>query len=291
MSPYVRLLRGRAGWPERLSHLGPTEPSELWIRGSRPLDELCASPCVAIVGSRRPTTAGLAFTRRLAHGLAQAGVAVVSGLALGIDAAAHAGALDAGGRTIAVLGCGIDRLYPRRNETLGEKVEARGAVVSEWAPGVEPEPWRFPVRNRVIAALADATLVVEATIKSGSLITVDHALTLGRDVLAVPGAAWTSLGEGVNKLLREGAVPVTSVHDVLDALGILEPERPPAQEPPGGLPGRVWNELRGRPARPDMLALELGLNAAELAAALAELDLAGLLVTEPNGVLGAVSPS
>ena len=110
-------------------------------------------------------------------------------------------------------------------------------------------------------------------------------------MLAVPGAAWTSLGEGVNKLLREGAVPVTSVHDVLDALGILEPERPPAQEAPGGLPGRVWNELRGRPARPDMLALELGLNAAELAAALAELDLAGLLVTEPNGVLGAVSPS
>jgi DNA processing protein len=290
MSRPARLLRGRAGWPERLGHLGPTEPAELWIRGCRPLDELCAWPCVAIVGSRRPTMAGLVFTRRLAKDLARAGVAVVSGLALGIDAAAHAGALDGGGRTIAVLGCGIDRLYPRRNERLGERVEAEGAVVSEWAPGVEPAPWRFPVRNRLIAALTDATLVVEATLKSGSLITVDHALALGREVLAVPGAAWTSLGEGVNKLLRDGAVPITGVHDVLDALGIVEPERASTAAAPGGLPGRVWNELRSRPARPDMLALELGVDAAALAAALAELDLAGLLVTEPNGVLGAMRP-
>jgi DNA processing protein len=260
MSPYARLLRGRAGWPERLSHLGPTEPSELWIRAARPLEELCASPSVAIVGSRRPTHAGLKFTRDLAAGLAQVGVGVVSGLALGIDAAAHAGALDGGGRTIAVLGCGIDQLSPRRNEALGEKVEAAGAVISEWAPGV----------------------------KSGSLITVDHALALGREVLAVPGAAWTSLGEGVNKLLREGAVPVTSVQDVLDALGIVEPERPRLTEEPGGVAGRVWQELRSRPSRPDMLALELGIDAAALAAALAELDLAGLLVTEPNGVMSAV---
>jgi len=288
MSGYRRLLRGRTGWPDRLGHLGPTEPSELWIRGSRPLDELCASPCVAIVGSRHPTHAGLAFTRKLACGLAQAGVAVVSGLAMGIDAAAHAGALDGSGRTIAVLGCGIDRLYPMRNVALGQRVEAAGAVVSEWAPGVEPSPWRFPVRNRLIAALADATVVVEAAINSGSLITVDHALTLGRDVLAVPGAAWTSLGEGVNKLLREGAVPVTSVHDVLDALGIVEPEVPSPADLPGGLPGRVWNELRSRPSRPDMLALELGVDAPSLAAALAELDLAGLLVTEPNGIVSAV---
>jgi DNA processing protein len=289
MSPYAHLLRGRAGWPDRLGHLGPTEPSELWIRGARPLDELCASPSVAIVGSRHPTHAGLAFTRRLARELAEAGVAVISGLALGIDAAAHAGALDGDGRTIAVLGCGIDLLYPRRNLVLGQRVEAAGAVMSEWAPGVEPSPWRFPVRNRLIAALADATLVVEAAINSGSLITVDHALALGRDVLAVPGAAWTSLGEGVNKLLREGAVPVTGVTDVLDALGMVEPDERPRRDAPGGLPGRVWKELRSRPARPDMLALELGVDAASLAAALAELDLAGLLVTQPNGVRGAVS--
>ena len=129
-----------------------------------------------MVGARAPSAAGERFARTLARELAEAGVSVISGLALGIDAAAHAGALDGGGRTVAVLGCGIDRDYPRRNAALAARIAAAGAIVSEWGPGVEPAPWRFPVRNRIVAALAQATVVVEATRRSGALITADHAL-------------------------------------------------------------------------------------------------------------------
>ena len=173
-----------------------------------------------MVGARAPSAAGERFARTLARELAEAGVSVISGLALGIDAACHAGALDGGGRTVAVLGCGIDRDYPRRNAALAARIAATGAIVSEWGPGVEPAPWRFPVRNRIVAALAQATVVIEATRRSGALITADHALAIGRDVLAVPGAPWLELGGGTLALLRAGAAPVGSAADVLDALGV-----------------------------------------------------------------------
>jgi DNA processing protein len=289
MTDRRRLLPGRPEWPERLDHLADP-PRELWVRGPHPLPELCASPSLAVVGSRQPSLEGRVFARNLTRDLAAAGVSVVSGLALGIDAVAHAAALAVGGRTIAVLGCGIDLISPKTNEALGLAIEAHGAVVSEWGPGVEPAPWRFPVRNRIIAALSDATLVVEATVTSGSLITVDHALALGRDVLAVPGSPWNPLAAGTNKLIRDGAVPVTCAADVLDAMGVRQDPKPDKQFRVGGLPGRVWTELRQRPARADMLALELGLRPGELAGALAELDLAGLVVAEPNGFFSAVKP-
>jgi DNA processing protein len=159
----VRVLeRGSAGWPACLAHLGAAQPKRLHVRGSLSLATACAAPAVAMVGARAPSAAGERFARALARELAEAGVTVISGLALGIDAAAHVGALDGGGDTIAVLGCGIDRDYPRRNAGLAARIAATGAIVSEWGPGVEPAPWRFPARNRIVAGLCAASVVVEA---------------------------------------------------------------------------------------------------------------------------------
>jgi DNA processing protein len=290
------VARGNSEWPGVLDQLGDAAPAALHVRGSRPLAELCAEPAVAVVGARRGSRAGEEFAFAMARGLAAAGVAVISGLALGIDAAAHSGALTAGGRTVGVLGCGIDRVYPRQNSALAAQVMASGALVSEWGEGIEPAPWRFPVRNRLIAALASVTVVVEATRRSGALITADHALALGRDVLAVPGSAWSPLGEGVNALLRAGATPATSVEDVLDALGLSAPgsvraSALPDSAPivPGGSAGRAWRALRAEPSTPDALALRLGLDGAELARVLVVLELEGLLAREPDGRLAALS--
>jgi DNA processing protein len=286
---------GDGEWPAVLAQLGSGAPTTLHLRG-RSLAELCAEPSVAIVGARRSSRPADEFAFALGRGLAAAGVAVVSGLALGIDAAAHAGALAGGGRTVAVLGCGIDRVYPRQNTALAAQIAAEGVIVSEWGAGVEPAPWRFPVRNRLIAALASVTVVVEATRRSGSLITADHALALGRDVLAVPGSAWSPLGEGVNALLRAGATPALSIDDVLDALGMSAPgtvraSALPDATPivPGGSAGRAWRALRAEPSTPDELALRLGLDGGELARVLVVLELDGLVAREPDGRLVALS--
>jgi DNA processing protein len=287
----VRLLeRGSPGWPAWLAHLGAGEPKRLHVRGPLALAAACAPPSVAMVGARAPSAAGERFARTLARELAEAGVSVISGLALGIDAAAHAGALDGCGRTVAVLGCGIDRNYPRRNAALAARIAATGAIVSEWGPGVEPSPWRFPVRNRIVAALSQATVVVEATRRSGALITADHALSIGRDVLAVPGAPWLELGAGTLALLRAGAAPVGSAADVLDALGVQMAVEPARLEPPAGVAGTLWSELRRRPRRRDALALATGLGADVTAAALADLELDGLIVEERDGTLSALEP-
>jgi DNA processing protein len=292
------LARGDDGWPAVLDQLGADAPSVLHVRGAGSLAALCAEPAVAIVGARRGSRQGEEFAHALGRGLGSVGVAVISGLALGIDAAAHAGALAGGGRTVAVLGCGIDRVYPRQNTAIATKIAELGALVSEWGVGVEPAPWRFPVRNRLIAALASVTVVVEATRRSGALITADHALSLGRDVLAVPGSAWSPLGEGVNALLRAGATPATSLEDVLDALGLSGPggvrasalpDTAPAV--PGGAAGRAWRALRAEPSTPDALALRLGLDGPELARVLVTLELDGLLAREPDGRLVALTGS
>jgi DNA processing protein len=287
---------GSPEWPGVLDQLGAAAPRTLHVRGARHLAELCVEPAVAVVGARRGSRAGEEFAFALSRGLAAAGVAVISGLALGIDAAAHAGALAAHGRTVAVLGCGIDRIYPRQNAALGARIVEQGAIVSEWQAGVEPAPWRFPVRNRLIAALAGVTVVIEATRRSGALITADHALALGREVLAVPGSAWSPLGEGVNALLRAGATPVTSLEDLLDTLGLSAPgavraSALPDAAPivPGGSAGRAWRALRAEPCSPDALAIRLGLAGPELARALVALELDGLLAAEPDGRLVALT--
>ena len=292
MTPPVRLLeRGSAEWPACLSHLGAAEPRRLHVRGPLALTAACAPPAVAMVGARAPSAAGERFARTLARELAEAGVSVISGLALGIDAAAHAGALDGRGRTVAVLGCGIDRDYPRRNATLAGRIAAAGAIVSEWGPGVEPAPWRFPVRNRIVAALAQATVVVEATRRSGALITADHALAIGRDVLAVPAPPGSSSAAArlpcCGREQRRSAAPATCSMRSACRWRLS----PPASNPRPAWPGSSGRELRRRPRRRDALALATGLGADVTSAALAELELDGLVVEERDGTLSALEPS
>jgi DNA processing protein len=247
-------------------------PRRLFLRGGDPA--LLARPGVAVVGARACSPYGAQVARMLGRDLAAAGVVVVSGLARGIDAEAHRGALDAGGVTVAVLGCGIDRDYPAAHASLAARICEAGVVVSEYEPGVEPAPWRFPARNRIVAGLCTATVVVEARERSGALITADFALEEGREVFAVPGEITSSLSAGTNALLRLGATPCTGAHDVLEALGIepAEPTPPDVSEPAGAVLARLADAA----ADANALARATGLTAAEAAAALVELELAGL---------------
>ena len=195
-------------------------PPVLWIRGDRArLGELLDGPSVAIVGSRRASAYGIEVAEELGRSLAAAGVAVISGLALGIDAAAHRGALRAGDpRTMAFLGSGADVVYPRANRRVYDEIVRRGVVVSECAPGRRPFRWTFPARNRLMAAAASMTVVVEAADPSGSLITAEFAETLGKTVGAVPGRVTAANAAGSNRLLREGAAVIRGAADVLDEL-------------------------------------------------------------------------
>jgi len=238
--------------------------------------------CAAgIVGSRRAAEAGLRLAERLAGGVAGAGGQVISGLALGIDAAAHQGALDRGGTTVAVLGCGVDVPYPRRNRAVYRRIAERGLIVSEYPPGTPPSPWRFPARNRVIAALADAVVVVEARARSGALITADHALDLGRDVLAVPGAPGVAAAAGTNALLKAGAGLIEGPEDLCTWLGLDPPAGP---EPPDGeADRRLLAVLADGPAHPDALSAALGVPAAPVVAGLTRLQLAGRASPDGQG--------
>ncbi|HKY24716.1 MAG TPA: DNA-processing protein DprA, partial [Gaiella sp.] len=213
----------------------------------------------------------------------------VSGLARGVDGEAHRGALAAGGRTVAVLGCGIDRDYPAAHAELARSiVDAGGLIVSEYAPGVEPAPWRFPARNRIIAGLARATVVVEARERSGALITADFALEDGREVLAVPGEITSALSIGTNGLLRQGATPATCVADVLDALG-LEISRTSASVPEGPGAAAVLEALAVGAVTPDEVVRATTLSAAAVAAALVELELAGIVSVEEGRVRSTIA--
>jgi DNA processing protein len=243
---------------------------------------------VAVVGARSCSAYGAQVARSLARDLVAAGIVVVSGLARGVDGEAHRGALDGGGRTVAVLGCGIDRDYPRSHAELARRIVASGAVVSEYEPGIDPAPWRFPARNRIIAGLALATVVVEARERSGALITADFALELGRDVFAVPGEITSALSAGTNDLLRQGAAPLTSVRDVFDALGIDPVPKAPAaavSDAAAALLALLGDGARGV----DELTRAARLSSSEVAAALVELELAGL-ATQANGVYRSFNP-
>ena len=200
--------------PPRLREI-PDAPEVLFLRGD---PGALSAPQVAIVGSRRTTPAGAAIARRLAGALAARGVVVTSGLAQGIDAEAHRGALDAGGRTVAVLGSALDRVYPAGHRPLAERIAGQGAVVSEFPFGARPAPWNFPWRNRIISGLSLGVLVVEAAGRSGSLVTARLAADQGREVFAVPGSILNPLTAGCHRLLRDGAKLVERVEDVLEEL-------------------------------------------------------------------------
>jgi DNA processing protein len=280
---YRWLARSDPAFPARLRSIHDPPPG-LFIRGSAPIAVL-DRVSVAVVGARACSHYGSSVATFLARDLAEAGVLVVSGLARGIDGAAHRGALQAGA-TVAVLGCGIDRDYPRTHASLAAEIVREGLIVSEYAPGVEPAPWRFPARNRLVAGLTLATVVVEARERSGALITADLALDEGREVLAVPGEITSQLSRGTNHLLRLGAVPVTCAADVLRVLGV---DPPPAREPPALEPrlDLVRATVADAAATADEVAQATGQSARVVAAALAELELLGV-VEEVDGVYRAV---
>ncbi len=239
------------------------------------------APRVAIVGTRRCTRYGHDLARELGRGLAASRVTVVSGLAAGIDAAAHQGVVEAGGVPVGVVGTGLDVVYPARNRGLWEAVGDTGYLCSEAPLGTQPARWRFPSRNRLIAALAHVVVVVESHRSGGALLTADVAETLGRRVLAVPGSVRSPASEGTNQLLAATAHPCTGLADVLAALGL---EGSPAvtrgiERPrPGGDPGRVLRRIGWEPISLGRLVDELGLSVATVAAAVAELESAGWVV-------------
>ena len=276
------LARSDPAFPPLLGAIHDPPPG-LFLRGAADTRVL-AAPSVAVVGARSCADYGAHVARGLARGLAAAGVVVVSGLARGVDGWAHRGALDAGRTTVAVLGCGIDRDYPRAHARLAAEVAAAGLVVSEYPPGVAPAPWRFPARNRIVAGLARATVVVEARERSGALITADLALEEGRDVLAVPGEITSALSRGTNALLRLGATVVTGPEDVLEVLGIARrPNEGNGGPAPGSPAAAALAALADGAATADEIARNARLDPAATAGALVQLELAGV-VTSQGGV-------
>jgi DNA processing protein len=267
------LARTDAAFPPLLRAIHDPPPG-LFLRGvAEP--GLLARPAVAIVGARSCSPYGAQVARSLARELAGVGLVVVSGMARGVDGQAHRGALEATGATVAVLGCGVDRDYPAAHASLAAEIAATGLVVSEYAPGVEPAPWRFPARNRIIAGLAAATVVVEAREASGALITADLALEEGREVFAVPGEITSALSAGSNALLRLGATPLTSAADVLESFGLAAPA--PVEPVVSAGAAEVLARLRDAAAGADELARATGLDAGAVSVALTELELAGLV--------------
>jgi DNA processing protein len=209
---------GESLFPSRLGSI-PSPPERLWVHGDPERLPEWSTRSIAVVGSRAATRDGLDNARRVAEGLARAGVVVISGLARGIDSVAHRAALDAGGCTIAVLGSGLDRLYPPEHGALADAVAASGAVVSEYPPATVPQPWLFPRRNRLVSGLADAVVVVEAPEKSGALITASAALEQGKDVMVLPGRIAGQRNRGGHLLIRDGAKLVESSDDILLEMG------------------------------------------------------------------------
>ncbi len=305
------------GYPERLLRLHDP-PAALYLRGD---EALLRAPAIGIVGSRRSTAAGRRTAERIASELSGLGVTVVSGLAAGIDGAAHRGALAGSGRTVAVLGRGPDRAYPLDHADLFRRIAAEGLLVSEFPPGVAARPHHFPRRNRVLAAMGFGLVVIEARARSGALLTVDHALDMAIEVMAAPGAPDSPSSEGTNRLIRDGAALVTTGREVLEVLGVVVPPDPERQVGTGRRLGRLpepqrslfasparmllegrsapgsaaWREeedavaarvlgrLGLRPAAIEPLLERIGLPPSRTLAALTRLELAGRVRREPEG--------
>jgi DNA processing protein len=251
-------------------------PRVLLGEGERP--DAFDAPRVAIVGTRAATPMGIADAREIAAFCAHAGITVVSGLAIGIDGAAHEGALDAGGLTVGVVATGLDVVYPRRHRRLYERVRAHGLIVGENDYGTQPLPWRFPIRNRIIAALADAVVVVEATANGGARITANDAARFGRDVYALPGSRRNPAAAGCNALLLDGAKPLLDPSDVLFALGCGGSQASgwSRQTTPTDADQRtVLRALAGEGATIGLLESRAALPAVRLGAALRALELSG----------------
>ena len=261
-----------SSFPEELADLQERAPKVLWILGSD--DALRVRPRVAIVGTRRATSYGLRIAKELGAAFARAGACVVSGMALGIDGAAHRGALDAGGTSVAVLANGVDKPYPRSNRDIWDAMARTGAVLSELPAGSIGYQSTFLERNRIIAALSSLTIVVEAPLGSGAMNTAKEALGLGRELAAVPGQIDQPQSAGANLLLRDGAQIITSVEDALALVGLTPPPRTPRAEP-GSDEGVIWKALADGALDMDTLCHRSGLPAARCLAAVTRLELAG----------------
>jgi DNA processing protein len=250
-------------------------PASLFLLGR----QLGESPQrVAIVGSRKCSNLGRDVAQDLGRALVASGIAVVSGAAHGIDAAAHRGALQAAGRTVAVLGSGIDVAYPASSRGLLERIAESGTIVSEYPPTMPAGPQLFPARNRIVVALARALVVVEGAAKSGSRISVDHALDLGREVFAVPGPVTSPLAETPLEMIRDGATLIRGANDLLDDLGIDRTAPPPAPPDLDDGERRVWEALSGG-SLPDAVAREAGMPIPDAVTTLIQLELRGLIVS------------
>lgn len=263
-----------AEYPDRLREVS-SPPAVLYVWGELTARDRWAA---AVVGTRRPTSYGLAVGRDLSAGLASAGICVVSGLARGVDAAAHKAALEANGRTIAVLGSGLDVIYPAEHRLMAHSIAENGAVISEYPLGTRPEPGNFPPRNRIISGLSLAVIIVEAGEGSGALITAHFAAEQGREVFSVPGSILSRASRGTNRLIQNGANLLTSVEDVLEALNLdlVARQELASHELPEDVSEReILEALTGDPLHVDDLKTRCGLPISEVTAALAMLELKG----------------
>jgi len=280
------LTLGDAAYPRALLE-SPDPPLLLYLQGD---PAHLSAPAIAVVGSRQPTRQGADNAHAFAHAFGAAGYAVVSGLALGVDGAAHEGALASGAPTIAVVGTGLDRVYPKRHLDLARRIARQGALVSEFLPGTPPLPENFPQRNRIIAGLSLGTVVVEAALRSGSLITARLANEAGREVFAVPGSIHAEQSRGCHALIRDGARLVESAAEVLDELrqpglalaapAAAAPDDMPADAPPDALLDALGHD----PVTLDSLQARTGWPTAELLTRLLDLELDGRVARLPGGL-------
>ena len=288
---------GSAAYPAALAEI-PDPPPLLWAKGDA---ALLQKPMVSLVGARNASSLGTRMARRLAGGLGEAGFACVSGLARGVDTAAHRASLDTG--TVAVLAGGIDVIYPAENAALADRIAAQGLLLSEQPVGLQPQARHFPRRNRIISGLARAVVVVEAAARSGSLITARDALDQGREVLAVPGHPFDARAAGCNMLIRDGATLVRGPEDVIEALAApAAPAGPPLPLPPAGTPprperqrvegpdlpalhARILARLGPSPLAEDQLIRDLAVPAQSVTPALVDLELAGKIRRQAGGLL------
>ena len=276
----VRIVRGDAQYPAEFEDLRENAPTHFWARGS--FDVLAVQPRVAIVGTRKATAYGLRVTRELAMAFARAGACVVSGMATGIDGAAHRGALEANGATIAVLGTGLDIVYPLAHRELQRTIARRGMLISELEHDEHGWKSTFKERNRLIAALAIVTIIVEAPRKSGARDTMDHARSLYRKIAAVPGPIDQPQSTGANLEIRDAATIITCVEDALALAGLTPPPRVPRGNATGD-EARIWAALADGSADIDTLCHRSGLPAAQCLAAVTQLEIAGSIECSLDG--------
>lgn len=283
----VMLTRDDPRYPQALNRF-TSAPPVLFVRGDA---EVLARMSAAVVGTRRPSGYGLRMTRLIGEGLARAGWCVTSGMAAGVDAAAHRAVLDAGGCTVAVFGCGVDVIYPHRNRTLAGAIAAQGCLVSQFPMGTPGAPGNFPARNAVVVGLSLGTVVVEAPEGSGALITAALTLRAGRHLFAVPGNADSPQSAGSNRLFAQGAIPVSGPEDICAVLGGASPDEAgrecackPERPRPAGFSGTVLDILVSGPLHVDAIAGRLGVSIRETLSVLTELEMDRHVIQRPGMV-------